>query len=181
MALTIQSNINSLFSSITYSVGSVVIDPGDSKNFTSNIKAVLLTHAHFDHIYGLNDLIGVNPNVKVYTNAIGKEMLLNAKKNLSFYHETPFVFNNPKAIIIVDDGSDVQIDDLIVKAIFTPGHNPSCITWVIGDCVFSGDSFIPGVKTVTNLPKSDKKQAEKSEELIMKLAQGCQLYPGHKV
>ena len=50
---------------------------------------VILTHAHFDHIYGLPELLKQYPNCKIYTNESGRETLANAKKNMSFYHESP--------------------------------------------------------------------------------------------
>lgn len=158
------------------------IDTGDANICMTKIYWVLLTHAHFDHIYGLNKVVQLNPQVRIYTNESGREMLLNARKNLSFYHESPFVVSDPSRIVTVEDGEDVCIGDgLTAKAIFTPGHNPSCITWLIEDCLFTGDSYIPGLKTVTNLPGGNKKQAEESIALIKRLSVGRTIYPGHKV
>lgn len=177
----IYRHTNSVFLSCTYRVGNVIIDPGDYWSGFGNVDHVLLTHAHFDHIYGLNTLLFMNPNIRVYTNSFGAEMLIDSKKNMSMYHETPFVFRYLESICLVEDGTELRVGDLVAKAIFTPGHNPSCITWVMDDCVFSGDSLIPGVKTVTNLPKGDKVASIESEKIIMKLAIGRQLYPGHKI
>ena len=109
-------------------------------------------------------------------------MLLNARKNLSFYHESPFEISDPSRIVIVNDGDEVHLaEGFTAKAIFTPGHNPSCITWQIEDALFTGDSYIPGIKTVTNLPGCNKLQAEESIALIKQLAIGRTIYPGHKV
>jgi len=47
------------------------------------------------------------------------------------------------------------------------------------DVLFTGDSYIPGVKTVTNFPLSDKALAQESESLIRQLQQGRSLYSGH--
>lgn len=167
---------------MSYAFNGILIDPGDIWDGFNGVSKVLLTHAHFDHIYGLNELIRVSPEAKVYTNEIGKEMLLSARKNMSLYHETSFVFEYPDKIVLVEDGEEVDLgNDLTSKAIFTPGHNPSCITWIIDDVLFTGDSYIHGIKTVTNLPGGNKKQAEESLALIKKLAVGRTFYPGHKV
>lgn len=181
--MEIWSNNNSIFNSISYIVEKcVLIDAGDFQDFYKSVSIVLLTHAHFDHIYGLNKVIEYNPYAKVYTNEFGRDMLLNAKKNLSCYHESDFVFGYPSQIVIVNDGDEIQLDKKrVAKAIFTPGHNPSCITWIIDDMIFTGDSFIPSVKTVTNLPGGNKPQAIESEQLILKLSEGKTIYPGHKV
>lgn len=179
--MNVLSHINELFSSVSYRSEKILVDPGDWWKGFEGVSAVLLTHAHFDHIYGLNRVMEVSPGARVYTNEAGKAMLLNAKKNMSHYNETPFVFEYPDSIRIVEDGEEILLDDgLTAKAVFTPGHNPSCITWVIEDMVFTGDSLIPGVKTVTNLPGGNRTQALESESLIRQLADGKIIYPGHK-
>jgi len=178
--MEVRSHTNSLYNSMSYVFKDVLIDSGDVWDGFNNVSVVLLTHAHFDHIYGLNELLSISPQAKVYTNAAGKEMLLNARKNLSFYHETPFVFQYPEQIVLVGDGEEVSLGNgLKVKAIFTPGHNLSCISWIIGDAIFSGDSYISGIKTVTNLPNGNKQQAIESEHLIKELLIGKTIYPGH--
>ncbi len=175
------SRTNSLFNSVSYKFKSILIDPGDIWKGFENVDAVLLTHAHFDHIYGLNHVIEKNPTAKIYTNAHGAEMLVNAKKNLSKYHDSPFTFDKPENIVTVNDNDEIEFTDGIkAKAVFTPGHNPSCITWLIGDCLFTGDSYIPGIKTITNLPDGNKTMAETSVNKIKELAKNRTIYPGHK-
>lgn len=160
----------------------IVIDVGDYSPSYTRLTTVLLTHCHYDHIYGLNRVIELNPNIRIYTNESGREMLLNARKNLSFYHESPFVISDPSCIVTVEDGQEIPIGEcMTAKAIFTPGHNPSCITWLIDDCLFTGDSYIPGLKTVTNLPGGNRALAAESVERIKHIAKGHTIYPGHKV
>lgn len=180
----ITCHTNSFFNSISYKIGSVLIDPGDKWEGFIDVEKVLLTHAHFDHIYGLNELLKASPNIRIYTNSCGKDMLLNAKKNMSFYHETPFTIEIEKenSIILVDDGEEIQLDNgQVAKAIFTPGHNPSCITWLIDDLLFTGDAYIPDVKIVTNLPGGNKTQSQQSINIIKELAIGREICPGHMV
>lgn len=176
------SHRNSLLNSITYFISSVLVDPGDLWDGFGNVSAVLLTHAHFDHIYGLNELMEVSPQAKVFTNEIGLSMLLDARRNMSYYHETPFVFGYPDNTVVVEDGDEIPLaGGLVAKAVFTPGHNPSCVTWLVGDYIFTGDSLIPGIKTVTNLPGGDRRLAAESEKMISRLAEGRILCPGHAV
>ena len=175
-------HINTLLQSITYRLNNILIDPGDEWKGFENVDTVLLTHAHFDHIYGLNRIVELNPMVKVYTNQAGKEALLSDKLNMSRYHEKPFIFQYEEKIINVANEEEINVGfGLTARAYYTSGHNPSCITWVIGDAVFSGDSYIPGIRTVTNLPGSHKEQAIMSEELIKQLALGRKIFPGHKI
>ncbi len=169
-----------MFSSISYALDNVLIDCGDMWEGCYNVSVILLTHAHFDHIYGLNELMKISPSAKVYTNEVGRNMLIDARRNLSVYNETPFVFEHAENIVTVSDTDEINLGNGVsAKAIFTPGHNPSCITWVVDNMVFSGDSLIPGIKTVTNLPMSNRELAVKSEELIKQLAIARNIYPGH--
>lgn len=180
--IDIEYHINTIFSSTTYRFGKYLVDPGDCWEGFKYVETVLLTHAHFDHIYGLNELLRISPSVKVYTNEAGREMLLNARKNLSFYNDSPFVFKSPDCLVVIEDGDEIEIGDgQIAKAVFTPGHNPSCITWIIGDAIFSGDSYIPGIKTATNLPEGNRLQAIESESKIKQISIGKTIYPGHKI
>ena len=184
--------INTFFTSntwvITFDEACWIVDCGDVEPIVQLIgekpvAGVLLTHAHFDHIYGLNELLRHFPNTIVYTNECGKETLLDARKNMSLYHETPFVFDFLENIRIVNDGEEIELSKgLNAQVISTPGHHPSCLTYVVGDAIFTGDSYIPGTKVVTNLPKSNKKQAQESLDKIMKLlTKGFTVYPGHHI
>ena len=189
-SIIIQKVQNSLFDSCTYvlSMGTSVcwiVDCGDVEPLVPLLKnkhlnGVLLTHAHFDHIYGLNKLLEYFPGLIVYTNRTGYEALLNDKLNLSKYHETPFVFEEPKLIRIITDGDEIELDKgVTAKVIATPGHHPSCLSYIVGDAFFTGDSYIPGTKVVTNLPKGNKGQSLESLNKIMQLSNNFTVYPGH--
>lgn len=188
----ITRTINSLFSSCSYVlvVGcekTWIVDCGDIDKLMYLIgdklpRGVLLTHAHFDHIYGLNELLDLCPDTLIYTNECGKETLLDARKNMSLYHEIPFTFGYPDNIRIVNDGDEIELSEgLKAKVVSTPGHHPSCLTYIIGDTIFTGDSYIPGIKVVTNLPMGNKKQAQESIDKILAMSEGRTIYPGHYV
>ncbi len=87
--MEIRNHVNSLFNSVSYRIGEVLIDPGDEWEGYKGVKAVLLTHAHFDHIYGLNRVAELNPEVRVYTTSFGREMLMSDKKNMSAIMNLP--------------------------------------------------------------------------------------------
>lgn len=176
------SFVNSLYKSVCYRIGLTLVDPGDIWYGFNDVKNVFLTHAHFDHIYGLNKVADFSTEFKVYTNEAGKEMLFNPKLNMSKYHEHPFEFKFYDKVIVVNDGDLIDIGNgKMAKALFTPGHNPSCVTWIVEDLLFTGDSFIPGIKTVTNLPGGNRNLCAASEDLIKTLANGRRICPGHQI
>lgn len=182
--------VNSLFASCSYlfkmdDQNVWIVDCGDITPIISllascHLRGILLTHAHIDHIYGLNNLLKHSPDSLVFTNDVGKETLLDAYQNLSHYHDSPFVFEFPENIKIVNDGNEINLSDkLKAKVIATPGHHPSCLTYLVGDFLFTGDSFIPGTKVITHLPRGNKSQAKESIQKIIEISNGKIIYPGH--
>lgn len=186
---------NSLMNSITYILSSegvdycVLIDCGYSKKLIptlerlgKRVKTIFLTHAHYDHIYGLNMLFERFPNALVYTNEEGREALTDIKKNFSKYHPelAPFVLEHTENVLLMDEGVMELFDDVNMQVLFTPGHDVTCFSFVVGNNLFTGDAYIPGVKTVMNFPRSNKKDALASlEKLISLEKQGYQVHPGH--
>ena len=182
---------NSVFNSMTWLLSENgsnqmwLVDCGDFSPVLQvlggkSISGVLLTHAHFDHIYGLPELLSRFPDSKIYTNGSGKESLANPRLNLSLYHEIPLTVEGPQ-IVVCGEGDVIQLfEGVWAKVYETPGHHPSCLTFEVGDYLFTGDSYIPGIKTVTNLPKSDKVLAFQSQDRITELANGKTILPGHK-
>ena len=147
------------------------------------IEGVLLTHAHSDHIYGLGTIIERFPSVKIYTNAYGVEALRSPQLNVSRYHsEYPDIsIDVPDNIQVLTEGDLINIFDISVKVYETPGHDPSCLTYIFEDKAFTGDAFIPGVKVFTGFRRSNRKQAQESVERILELSSGRQIMPGHTV
>lgn len=187
-AMRIRQVVNSVFNSCTYVLSqggeTWLVDCGDLDSLLplidGNLRGVLITHSHFDHIYGLNHLLTLFPDVTIVTNESGREGLLSDKLNFSRYHEDPFILDSPENVKVVKDDDVVPLfDGVSAKAVFTPGHSPSCVTWIVDDLIFTGDSYIPGVKTVTLFPHSSKEQAAQSEALIRRLAESCRICPGH--
>lgn len=186
--MTIRQIVNTVYNSCSYVLTqdkqSWLVDCGDVDQILplvdGKLHGVLLTHAHFDHIYGLNNLLSLFPGVPVLTNMAGMNGLLSDKLNFSRYYGDPFIFDSPDSIRLVQNGECISLfEGVEMKAVATPGHSPGCVTWVTEDAIFTGDSYIPGVKTVTNLPHSDKALALKNEALIRDMAGQRTIYPGH--
>lgn len=185
--------INSVFESNSYLIVNdenkicFLIDCGEADIIINSIlksglslKGIFITHSHFDHIYGLNSVIGEYPEVPVYTSVFGQNGLCSDKLNLSRYNLDPYVFQYPDNIKVVGNGDRVVLwKDVILEIFETPGHDESCLTYKIADNLFTGDSFIPGLKVVASFPHSNKIDAEMSRQRILSLAERINLYPGH--
>lgn len=165
-----------------------LVDCGDVEKVIEqgwNIKGVLLTHAHFDHIYGINKLLEAFPDAIIYTNAEGEKGLQNPKWNFSRYHEDieDFIISSPQNVRIIEKECILKLDeDLTVEVLFTPGHEPSCLSFIVGNKLFTSDAYIPGVKTVVTFPRSNKQQAKESENKLKLMEQnGYTILSGHWV
>lgn len=192
--LTVDFITNRVFNSRTYIISSTdcdrvwLVDCGDTDMVLEligekGVEGVLLTHAHSDHIYGLEELIKRFPSVKVYTNVAGVEALRSPKLNLSHYHSeyTDISIEAPENIHVLAEGNTIDVLGFAVKVYETPGHSPSCITYIVDDMAFTGDAYIPDVKVFTGFPQSNRKQAVLSEERIKQLTMNCSILSGHTI
>lgn len=191
--IRIKEIVNSIFTSKTYilfcegedkawlvDIGDVepVVEFLDEKGLT--VEGVFLTHAHFDHIYGLPELVKRYPKCKVYVTEYAKQGLASDKLNMSRYHEMPISYEGDN-VVVVHESERMRLfdDDTEIQFFETPGHNPGCLTMVLGDMIFTGDAYIPGVGANTQLPHANKELAQQSMERILKLAVGKKLFSGH--
>lgn len=190
--LTVDFITNRVFKSRTYIISSTgcdkvwLVDCGDTDRVLEligekRVEGVLLTHAHSDHIYGLEELIKRFPSVKIYTNVAGSEALRSPKLNLSHYHsEFPDIsIEAPENVHILAEGDTVDVLCYTAKVYETPGHSPSCLMYILGNRAFTGDAYIPGMKVFTGFPQSNRKQAYISVDRIQILTADIHIMPGH--
>jgi hydroxyacylglutathione hydrolase len=186
--------INTVYSSNTYILSNEMdqncwlVDCGDVDPIINWIKknkkklaGIFLTHTHFDHIYGLNQIVEVFPECRIYTSINGEKGLFSEKLNFSRYNGTNFIFKYNNVSILHDNDKIKLFSDTTLSVIYTLGHDWSCVTYNSGYNLFTGDSYLPNYKVITNFPKSDKAQAEKSLIKIKEsVALGAKnIYPGH--
>ena len=189
--LEVKQIVNRIFASNTYVISSEgsldcwLVDVGDFEKVlhilppSSTVRGVFLTHTHFDHIYGINELYRAFPEIVVFTSEYGKEALYSSKKNFSLYHESPIEYEGSR-VHILNEGDVVELYPTVEMKVFsTPGHCPSCLTYEVDNKLFTGDSYIPDVKVVSKLPRGNKEVARASECRIIELSIDKDVYPGH--
>lgn len=189
--LQVKQIVNSIFTSNTYVVFDDeydycwIVDIGDYQRVTQElpsgirIQGLFLTHTHFDHTYGINSLHNHHPECKVFTSEFGEKALYDDRMNFSRYHNSSFIYQGDQ-VDVLNDNSRIELYPNVYMEVFaTPGHCPSCLTYVIGDYIFTGDSYIPNIKVVTKLPRGNRKEAAESICKILHLAEGKTICPGH--
>ena len=177
------------FGSNCYLVGDgddwLVIDPSVSyekaaakyPEITGKIKYVLLTHAHFDHIYAIDSWTKVCGTVIV--GAEDAKMLSSPHLNcyLGFLGINGGYFGAYRA---VDDGDAIQFGQYSVECIAAPGHTPGSMCYKIADAVFVGDTlFSNGGYGRCDLPGGDEQKLWQSLFKLFSKNMIGKFYPGH--
>ena len=139
--MNIHQIVNTVFTSNTYILsvegkdGLVLIDIGDItpiKQFVQEkggtVQALFLTHTHYDHIYGIKDLLRSYPNCMVYTSSFGKEALGSDKLNFSRYHNDPVIWVGDNVTVLHENDKVEIFPGIFVEVFETPGHSSSART-----------------------------------------------------
>jgi len=102
-----------------------------------NIKAILLSHAHYDHAGGINALQRLS-GATVYTSPDGAKALrsglLQEDDPQFLYGSDDSSFPASKNVTAADDGERVTVGGVSVKAVHTPGHTPGGVSWTWESC-----------------------------------------------
>lgn len=191
--MEIQTIHNEILQSCTYilydndTADCYLIDCGDIEPIESflksngkRLKGIFLTHSHYDHIYGLNDIIKSYPELLVYASAETIEGLTDPDINLSYmYDDGDYVVESAKTVYT--NSEEINILGLKVEVVSTPGHDTDCTSYIIDGSIFTGDAYNPDFEVFTKWRRSNPEDAGKSIDKILKLveAKNLTIYPGH--
>lgn len=162
-----------------------LFDIGDSDELEQltdrlEIQGLFITHAHLDHIKGIERFCRKHRECTVYGSWQCMEWLGDDRRNLSFYYDEPLRFVPDKSLVVNDLDVIALNDCFSVEAFSTPGHAEDCITYRVGNIVITGDSYIPFVRPVTKLKGGNKEQYKESLERIMNMmTRSTLVLPGH--
>ena len=141
------------------------------------IKAVILTHGHFDHILGLAKLIELS-KAPVYMSEEEAEIVNNKEFNLTafFKADIPHIAIDKK----LKDGDVLTLGEHEIKVIHTPGHTIGCLCFLTGSILISGDTLFEGsVGRVDHMTGDMEEEIKSVREKLMVLPDETQVFPGH--
>ena len=163
----------------------IIVDPGgDAKTILEivekkelNIKYIVLTHGHGDHIGGVSQIRDAL-NITVLAHELEREMLIDGSKNLSSTMTTGTIEIEPD--ILLKDGDIIQFGGLKGIVIHTPGHSKGGICLKIEDVLITGDTLFKDSIGRTDLIGGDYKTIINSiKEKLLIYPNHTKVYPGH--
>jgi hydroxyacylglutathione hydrolase len=145
-----------------------------------DVGAILLTHAHFDHIAGLEE-IRLKTGAPVYIHALEQEWLGNPDLNgSSRWPDIGGDVSCARAEHELTDGETLEIAGFAISVLYTPGHSPGGVSFLIDSNLFCGDALFAGSIGRTDLPGGNYEQLITSiQDQLMDLTDETVCYPGH--
>ena len=165
-----------------------IVDPADSpeaiielvSKLQVNIKALLLTHGHFDHI-GATNALKKHYNVNVYAHEDEIEVARDISINLSAHFDEA---NSVEVDVPLKDGQSLEIAGFKIKVIHTPGHTVGSCCYIVTDDktdrLFSGDTIFYHSYGRTDLPTGSGGTIIRSIlDKLLVLDGSMEVFPGH--
>jgi glyoxylase-like metal-dependent hydrolase (beta-lactamase superfamily II) len=139
---------------------------------------ILESHVHADHLSAapylqeaLGGKIGIGRQITIVQDTFGKV----------FNEGTAFQRDGSQFDALFDDGDSIHVGQLRVDVLHTPGHTPACLTYVIGDAAFVGDTlFMPDFGTARcDFPGGSAEDLYNSIQKILTLPDETRIFVGH--
>ena len=165
-----------------------IIDPGFiSAELTSailtanadveNVKLILLTHGHFDHIMGVAEIKKLtHAKVCIYSD----DMMFTTDNSLNLSTMMiPAPMQTFTADVALNDGDVIELGSLSIRVIYTPGHTVGSCCYLVEDALFTGDTLMKCSCGRTDFPTGSYPQMLDSLARLKNLEGDYHVYPGH--
>ncbi|MGW8959954.1 MBL fold metallo-hydrolase [Paenibacillus sp. NPDC055715] len=164
----------------------VIIDPGMNPGpllraiEPLEIEAILLTHAHFDHIGGVDEIRKAK-SCPVYLHPLEQDWLTSPKLNgsLMWPEASPPISTEPAEYDLAE-GQQLNLIGHTFKVFHTPGHSPGSVSFLCGKDLFSGDVlFRQGVGRTDLAGGRERDLYDSIQNKLFPLGDDVTVYSGH--
>lgn len=143
-----------------------------------NLKYILNTHGHFDHISG-EKYFQEHYNVPIYAHKNDLFMIENLESILNLYGFPPA--QPPKVTDFLTETTKLLLGEKEIQTIETPGHTQGSVCFLIDNNLFSGDTLFYEAIGRTDLPGGSFEKIQNSiKEKLFKLPDNTNVYAGHE-
>ena len=162
-----------------------IVDPGGDveqilalvKQRNLKVQMVINTHGHFDHIGGNRQLLDAT-GADLLLHQADSQLLANADKHAAAYGLS--TESSPVPQRLLNGGEQLQVGELLLDVLHTPGHTPGGICLLVEDHVIVGDTLFAGSVGRTDLPGGNHQTLIDSiREKLLILPDAIVVHPGH--
>lgn len=147
------------------------------KEYGAELKYILLTHGHFDHILGVNDFKSKH-DCKVFVHEGDKELMDSIKEFAKNFGLPPAEVQKVDGYLKEND--IIEFGENKIKVIHTPGHTKGGACYLVGNDLFSGDTLFYESVGRTDLPGGNFNELKTNiQEKLFTLDENIKVYPGH--
>lgn len=166
----------------------IIIDPADNEKYIQAIleqekielKSIILTHAHADHMGAVKGLLAQNEQLKIYVHELDKDI-----NNERINEQDKVCMKLDKIpedrIITLKDGEIIQQNNICLEVIHTPGHTKGAIVLLDkeNNILYSGDTIFANTYGRTDLYHSNKEKMKETLDNLFYRFEDIEVYPGH--
>jgi len=162
-----------------------------------DVKYILCTHGHYDHVIGVPDILDRFPEAKTVIHKLDYDDMLvqgewvlenmdpefiewmrNDPETNKFFEWDPTTFGEPD--ILIEEGQELQLGNFTIKVIHSPGHSTGSVCYLVDGKLLSGDVLFYRTVGRTDVQNSSREDQIRSVQRLYEILPDSTLvYPGH--
>ena len=150
------------------------------KDYNANLKYILITHGHFDHVMGINEFHSKYTETKIIAPLADKDLIDDIETFVDRFIGGLGKIEVPHIDKYISEDEELSFGKYQIKTIATPGHTKGGVCYFVDDKLFSGDTIFLGSVGRTDLPGGNFEQIRNSVKKVLEMFDDeTPVYCGH--